>query len=224
MEIKDEKWLLSSISRAWDDVRIDASKGYIWTEMDTVASFYRHLIPIVERRNSDPMNGLGEMRVLTEVRIIRQVDNKARLVDLAIVNITDQRVPKPSGIIVHFEFKFGWTYKDSTEFRAGRMKDFKRIESGNEGWFIKANESKPANTDFVVIGLVANTWDIYTPKGILHPNGEGGYPLLENLRTGIRYFELHGPFVNIEREDYILASESRWGFFEISREGEKRKI
>ncbi len=69
MKTEDEKWLLSSIAKAWRKVRADAEQGYIWTERDTISSFYRHLVPVVEKRNHDTTNGLRKLCVHTEVRI-----------------------------------------------------------------------------------------------------------------------------------------------------------
>jgi hypothetical protein len=65
---------------------------------------------------------------------------------------------------------------------------------------------------------VSNDWEKHTENnGILHPNGVDNTPRLEELREGLRYFELHGPFSTIN-------PLPDWGFFEISRDGTKREI
>ncbi|MHA2027464.1 MAG: hypothetical protein ACW98U_16315 [Candidatus Thorarchaeota archaeon] len=66
MKKKDERWLLSSIAKAWKKVHVDGKNGLVWTERDTVSALYRHLVPLVENRNRETSSNLG---VLTEVRI-----------------------------------------------------------------------------------------------------------------------------------------------------------
>ena len=136
MKKEDENWLLSSICKAWDKVRTDAGRGYIWTERDTISSFHSHLVPLVEKRNSDTSNNLGNLRVQTEVRIMPRNSTdkrKARYIDLAIVTTNNSRIPQPSRIIVQFEFKFGWDYYGAT-VRKGLIEDIKKIMTGNENW------------------------------------------------------------------------------------------
>lgn len=211
MNKDDENWLLSSIAKAWNEVRVDAGKGLVWTERDSISSFYRHLMPLVEGR---------ELAVHSEMRIEdSKGEQNERYIDLAITSTTSiVQMPEPSRIIVHFEFKFKWHYSRGY-VRDELMDAIKKMNTGNEHWTMKVRKNRwSAKTDFVVLCLVADKWDEHTKDGgILHPNGTHGLPQLEDLREGLRYFELHGPFSTVNP----LAD---WGFFEISRDGQKREI
>ncbi len=234
MKKEDENWLLSSISETWSKVRTDAEQGYVRTERDTISSFYRHLVPMVEKRNLNPTNGLGNLCVHNEVRVqLMDSEGKQRdvqYIDLAITTtkipepslnskLTPTLLPEPSRILVHFEFKFGWDYSLG-DIRNKMIYDIeKMMNTGYKGWTMKVRAHRwSAETDFVVLCLVADKWDKHTKNGgSLHPKVAHGLLRLEDYREGLRYFELHGPFS-------VIHPLPDWNFFEINRDGQKRLI
>jgi hypothetical protein len=243
----DEVWLLSSVASAWNKVLEDAQAGSLNTERDLVSSFYHWLRPHVDTRNNSDENGLGKLRVFTEVEIWsphdRNDESATRKIDFALVRIDKSPDSRATEIIAQFEFKYKVLYERSTvepEIRS----DIRRLGDGNEGWeIVKPDDEEEqlprhsAKTEFSFFGLVVDDWATHIAgssknpnnHGILHPNGTMRYstptkdnplPTIANQKKWLRYFEMHGPYSDeLDDKDW-----QKWGVYEIDRIGAPKRI
>ena len=222
----------------------DAAHGHIWSEQDTISSFYRALRPLVDKMSENSVSGTDSMRLLLELGLDPEKPRyrgEHRLLDMALVKITDAEIAQPCSIIAQFEFKYGWDYvRANVESRI--RKDIRKISDGNDGWSIWGIKKWPAKTEYVFFGLVADKWKDHIKgsstdpnnSGILHPNGTHRYaepttedtvPRLSDKKPWLNYFELHGPFsVKQDEEDYILSQTCKWSLLSIDDYGDYREV
>ncbi|MHA2265350.1 MAG: hypothetical protein ACXAEN_23420 [Candidatus Thorarchaeota archaeon] len=236
MRKKDEAWLLSSVARVWNKVCDDARAGWLDTESDLVSSFYRWFRPLVDKRIKSPENGLGQMRIHTELMLwlpkAKKNESDTRKIDLALVEMDSSPIPKTTKIISQFEFKhkvFYRRYNVESEIRW----DIRRLGDGNDGWLIVREEGEEfpsAKTEYSFFGLIAEEWDEHIKgssqdpnnDGMLHPNGvhryskptkENPVPRISDQKEWLKYFELHGAYsTDLESKDW-----KRWGVFQVGR-------
>lgn len=236
----DETWLLSSVAKAWKCARRDARKGRVWTEQDLVVSFHKSLRKRVSRRNKSSENGLGEMRLLTEL-LIRRGTREYQFLDIALVEVKLKRgkIPEPIRIIAQFEFKNSPDYEPRSKLEGRIRNDLRRLRDGNDEWTIWDTDMS-AKTKYVFFGLVAINWAEHirgtSPEpnndGILHPNGTHRYskskksiPKLTEHPEWLRYFELHGPvFQDPSSGDYIMKKSCHWSVLRVKRDGSRELI
>lgn len=240
----DENWLLSSVKKAWQVARHNASKGNIWTERDLICLFYGGMRELVEQRVDNPINTLGDMRLYTEVIIYPKnpkYRGENRKLDLILAQVSSAKIPQPKAIIAALEFKFAWDYGRANIEKKVR-KDIWKLSDGNEDWTIWGIDKHSARTDYVFFGLVADNWKEHIhgsainpyQDGILHPNGVAYYskkglnenpvPSISDKKAWLNYFELHGPFSVKQDEDYILSDDCKWLLFRIDNSGKRHDV
>ena len=240
MKRVDETWLLTSVAWAWKRARRDARKGCIWTEQDLVVSFHKSLRKRVSMRNISSENGLGQMRLLTEL-LVRRGTREYQFLDIALVEVKLKRgkIPEPIRIIAQFEFKNSPDYEPRSKLEGRIRNDLRRLRDGNDEWTIWDTDMS-AKTKYVFFGLVAINWAEHirgtSPEpnndGILHPNGTHRYskskksiPKLTEHPEWLRYFELHGPvFQDPSSGDYIMKKSCHWSVLRVKRDGSRELI
>jgi hypothetical protein len=207
-----------------------------------ICSFHTAFKPLVKRRNK--LERENRMGFLTEV-IIKpkkpRYPGEYRFLDLALTEMSQEEVPQPTGILAQFEFKYGWDYqRANVESRI--RKEIRKILDGNEDWLVWGFEDRPARTEYIFLGLIADSWHEHIRgsssdsrnDGILHPNGHhrysrstqaGDVPKLADHKSWQKYFELHGPFsIEESDEDWIKKENSNWALFKVHMDGRSEKI